>query len=125
MAPEPEEPTFGDETDTGGPDAGTPERAGIIDAVADLIALFVEYVRQETGDVVRDKVVRPTQKAGQVVAFALAAGAVLSLGVAFVSVAILLVLARFLGWPGALMAVGGVLILGAGGLTYAKTRSMQ
>lgn len=107
------------------PESDAPERAGVIDAVADFIRLFVEYVRQETGDVVHDKVVVPTQKAGQVVAFALAAAMVLFLGIGFIAVAALLLLAGLMGWPGALLAVGGVLVLGAGGLTYAKTRSMQ
>lgn len=107
------------------PGTDAPERAGVMDAVADLVRLFVEYVRQETGDVVRDKVVLPTQKAGQVVAFALAAATVLVMGIGFVAVAALLLLAGLLGWPGALLAVGGALILGAGGLTYVKTRSMQ
>ena len=105
--------------------AEAPARAGVVDAVTDFVQLAVDYVRQETGDVVHDKVVVPTQKAGQVVAFAIAAAAILVMGVMFISVAMLLLLAGAIGWPGALLAVGGVLVLGAAGLTYLKTRKVQ
>ena len=121
------------DTDTGAPQpqqepspaAEKPSRPTIADAVADFVQMFVDYVRQETGDVVKEKIVRPTQKAGQVVAFALAAAAVLALGIGYLSVAALMVLAQFAGWPGALAIVGALLVMGAGGLTYAKTRSIQ
>lgn len=103
----------------------TSGRPGIADAVADFIRMFVDYVRQETGDLVKDKVVLPTQKAGQVVAFALAAAGVLVLGIAFVSVGLLLVLADVLGWPGALFLIGGVLVLSAAVFTFLKTKRMQ
>lgn len=97
----------------------------IADSVADLIQLFVDYVRQETESVVRDKVVLPTQKAGQVVAFALAAAMTLFLGIAFVAVGSLMLLAYFVGWIAALYIVGAVLIGGAAGLSYAKVRKLQ
>lgn len=107
------------------PTANEPSGANVIDAAADLIRLFVQYVRQETGDLVRDKVVMPTQKAGMVVAFALAAALTLFLGVGFVAVGALILLAQWVGWPGALFIVGGVLLIGAGALTAMKMRSLQ
>lgn len=107
------------------PAAEAPKRPGVIDALADFVQMFVDYVRQETGDLVHDKAVVPLQKAGQVVAFALAAAFVLSLGVGFLSVGALLVLAHWLGWPGALFLVGGVLVVLAAGFTYAKTKRKQ
>lgn len=97
----------------------------IADSIADLIQLFVDYVRQETESVVREKVVLPTQQAGQVVAFALAAAMTLFLGVAFVAVGSLMLLAYFVGWIAALYIVGTVLIAGAAGLSYAKVRKLQ
>jgi hypothetical protein len=100
-------------------------RPGIIDAFTELVQLSVDYVRQETGDVVREKVVLPTQKAGMVVAFALGAATVLVLGISFISVGALMLLASFIGWISALFAVGGTLVLGAAFLTFLKTRSMQ
>jgi|GEM_PF-5285391 len=104
-----------------------PQPAGktIADSIADLIQLFVDYVRQETESVVREKVVLPTQQAGQVVAFALAAAMTLFLGIAFVAVGSLMLLAYFVGWIAALYIVGAVLIAGAGGLSYAKVRKLQ
>jgi protein-S-isoprenylcysteine O-methyltransferase Ste14 len=97
----------------------------VADAVADLVQMSVDYVRQETGDVVHDKVVVPTQKAGQFVAFALGAASVLVLGICFIAVGALMLLASFIGWVGALLAVGGLMVLIAAFLTYLKTRSMQ
>lgn len=102
-----------------------PGRPGIIESFTDLVQLSVDYVRQETGDLVHDKVVVPTQKAGMVVAFALAAATVLVLGISFISVGALMLLASLIGWISALFAVGGVLVLGAAILSYLKTRSMQ
>lgn len=113
------------DTETGAPSAPEPPQRGTVaDAVTEFIQLFVDYVRQETGDVVHDKVVLPTQKAGQVVAFAIAAALVLFLGVGYISVASLMLLASFIGWIAALYLVGGVLVLGAAGLTYAKMRKV-
>lgn len=121
--PEPEEVVqtpFADE-----PTIEAPERLTIADALADLVRMFVDYVRQETGDLMHDKVVLPTQKAGQVVAFALAAAAVLFLGICYISVALLLLLAAAIGWPWALLLVGAVLVVAAGGFTALKMRSMK
>ncbi len=100
-------------------------RATVADAVADFVQLFVDYVRQETDAVVREKVVLPTQKAGQVVAFALAAALVLFLGVGYISVSAMMLLAYYVGWIAALAIIGSLLVAGAGGLTYAKMRSIQ
>ncbi len=113
--------------------AGAPDSGGQADAarpplsaaIADLVQLFVDYVRQETGDIVRDKVVLPTQKAGQVVAFALAAAGVLFLGIGYLSVAAMMLLAQFIGWTGALAAIGAALVIGALVLTLAKRKRVQ
>jgi hypothetical protein len=97
----------------------------LTDAVADLLQMAVNYLRQETAGVMRDKVVLPGQRLGMMVAFALAASFLLAIGLAFVSVALLLLLAKYLTWPGALGAIGGVLLLGAAVFTALKVRSMQ
>lgn len=102
-----------------------PPRPSIADAITELVQMFVDYVRQETDSIMHEKVVVPTQKAGQVVAFALAAAMVLFLGVAYLSVSAMMLLAHFVGWIAALAIIGAVLVVGAGGLTYAKMRSMQ
>ncbi len=108
-----------------GPGTEPPQRPGFTDAVADFVQMTVDYVRQETGDVVHDKVVLPTQKAGTVVAFALAAATTLVLGIMFLAASALILLAQFVGWIAALAIVGGLLIAGAGLFTYLKMRSMQ
>jgi len=102
-----------------------PKPESLIDAIADLMQMAVNYMRQETAGVMRDKVVLPGQQLGQLVAFALAAAALLFLGIGFISVAVLLVLAHYLGWPGALALIGAVLLIGAGVFTYLKVRSIQ
>jgi len=119
------------EPDTTGSSAPTPqtppppEGGSLIDAGADFVQSVVTYVRQETGDVVHDKVVLPTQKAGATVALAVGVALVLFMGVLFVSAGALIVLAEWIGWPAALFLVGGVLILVSAGIAYARTRSMQ
>jgi len=107
------------------PQPDAPQRPKIADAITEFVQMIVDYVRQETGDVVHDKVVVPTQKAGMVIAFAMAAALVMFLGIAFISVALEMVLARFVGWPAALAITGGLLLAGAGGLSYAKVRNIQ
>ena len=97
----------------------------LTDAVADLLQMAVNYLRQEAAGVMRDKVVLPGQRLGMMVAFAFAAAFLLAVGLAFVSVALLLLLAKYLTWPGALGAIGGVLLAGAAVFTALKVRSMQ
>jgi hypothetical protein len=104
---------------------GLPRSETLVDAIADLLQMAVNYLRQETAGVMRDKVVLPGQQLGMLIAFAIAAALTLFLGIGFVSVAILLVLAHYLGWPGALALIGVLLLIGAGVLTYLKVRSVQ
>jgi len=124
--PEPEVTQTEAEPQSAPPEAPEPPaRPTIADAITDFVQLIVDYVRQETGDVVHDKVVVPTQMAGQVIAFAMAAALTLFLGIAFISVALEMVLARYVGWPAALAITGGLLVAGAGALSYAKVRKLQ
>lgn len=105
--------------------AAPPENGTLIDAGAELVQTVVTYVRQETGDLVHDKVVLPTQKAGGTVALAIGVALVLFAGLLFVSAGALILLASWIGWPAALFAVGGALILGAAIIALVRTRSMQ
>lgn len=106
-------------------DTRTQDRGDTIAAFTDLVETSVAYVRQEAGDLVQDKVVEPTRKAGAFVAFAIAAASALTIGLLFIAVGALILLASLIGWPGALFAVGGVFVLVAAGFTYAKVRSAQ
>ena len=117
------EPELGPEQDAEQPSEPKPE--SLIDAMADLLQMAVNYLRQETASVMRDKVVLPGQQLGKMVAFALAASFLLALWLAFVAVALLLLLARYLTWPGALGLIGAVLLIGAAVFTTLKVRSTQ
>jgi len=109
-----------------GPEAAEePKKETLVDAIADLLQMAVNYLRQETAGVMRDKVVLPGQQLGRLVAFAFAAAFLLALGIGFIAVAVLLVLAHYLGWPGALALIGVLLLLGAALFTYLKVRSIQ
>jgi len=102
-----------------------PERENIVDAIADLLQMLVNWLRQEAAGIMRDKVVLPGQQLGMVIAFAFAAAALLVIGLCFLFVAFLMVLAGFVGWPGAFALVGAAILIGAGVLTYLKMRSIQ
>lgn len=108
-----------------GAEAADERERSLIDSIADLLQMAVNYLRQETASVMRDKVVLPAQQLGKMVAFALAASFLLALGLGFLSVALLLVLAGWLTWPGALGLIGGLLVIGAGVFTALKVRSTQ
>ena len=101
-----------------------PQRESLVDAIADLLQMFVNWLRAEAADLMRDKVVLPIQQLGLTLASA-AAGCLAVIGLAFLAVALLLVLAGWLGWPGALGAIGGVILIGAAIFTYVKMRSIQ
>lgn len=102
-----------------------PSRESLIDAIADLLQMMVNWLRQEAADIMREKVVLPAQRLGLTLASAMAAGCLMVIGLSFVFVALLLLLAAWLGWPGALLLVGGTILLGAGLFTAVKRRNLQ
>lgn len=109
--------------------AGTvepPPRGGsLIDAITDLMQAAVTYIRQETGDLVREKVALPIQKAGMTVALAIGVAISLVVGAIFVGVGVLLLIAQWIGWPASLFLVGGVLILVSAIIAFVRSRSVQ
>jgi hypothetical protein len=102
-----------------------PEERTVIDATADLLQTIVDWLRQEAEALVREKVALPLQRVGLTVAAAWAAAALLVFGLCFIAVGLLILLAEWLTWPGALLAIGGVLVLGSVIFTVIKMRSMQ
>lgn len=98
---------------------------GIIDAVADLLQTAVDWLRQEAASVVREKIVLPIQKLGLTLASALAAAALLAVGLTFIAVAAFLVLADLVGYPGALAIIGGTYVLASLIFLVIKVRLMQ
>ncbi len=105
--------------------SAVPEERTVIDAAADLLQTIVDWLRQEAEALVREKVALPMQRVGLTVAAAWAAAVLLVLGLGFIAVGLLIVLAQWLTWPGALLAIGGVLVLGSVIFTVVKMRSMQ
>lgn len=105
--------------------AATPDERTVIDAAADLLQTTVDWLRQEAEALVREKVSLPLQKVGLASAAAWAAAVLLVLGLGFISVGLIILLAKWLTWPGALLAIGGVLVLGSVVFTVIKMRSMQ
>jgi len=97
----------------------------VIDAVADLLQTAVDWLRQEAAALVQDKIVAPVQRLGLTLASASAAAALLALGLTFISVALFLLLAQWVGYPGALLIIGGVLVLGSAVFLVIKVRLMQ
>lgn len=102
-----------------------PDERTVIDAAADLLQTVVDWLRQEAEALVREKIALPLQRAGLTVASAWAAASLLVFGLCFIAVGLLLLLAQWLTWPGALLAIGGVLVLGSVVFTVLKMRSMQ
>ncbi len=107
--------------------APDPEPRGetLVEAIADLLQMFSGWVRAEAADIMRDKFVLPMQQLGLTLASASVAGCLVVVGLQFIFVAVLLILAQWLGWPGALLLVGGLILAGAGVFTYIKMRSIQ
>jgi hypothetical protein len=105
--------------------APAPPRETVIDAVADLLQMLVNWLRAEAADIVRDKVVLPVQQLGLTLASASAAGCLFVVGMLFIFVAALMVLASYVGWPLALLIVGAIICIGAIVFTVIKMRSIQ
>jgi len=119
LGPAPEEPTSEPESQ---PKSGY---EAIIDSIADLLQTASDWVRQEAESVVREKVVLPVQKLGLTLASASAAGCLLVVGLIFIAVALFLVLAGWVGYPGALAIIGGVYVIASAVFIVIKVRSMQ
>lgn len=97
----------------------------IIDSIADLLQTATDWVRQEAEAVVREKIVLPIQKLGLTLVSASAAGCLAVVGLIFIAVALFLLLAQWLTYPGALLAIGGAYLLVALVFIVIKVRMMQ
>lgn len=102
-----------------------PERRSVIEAVADLLQFIVDWLRQEAEAAVREKLVLPLQRLGLTLASGVAAGCLVVLGITYITVAAFILLAQWITYPGALLLIGGILVLGSVIFTVIKMRSMQ
>ena len=85
----------------------------LIDSVADLLQVVVDWLRQEAESTVKNKIVLPLQQLGLTMLSAQAAVSLVLMGVIFISVGSLILLAEWVGWPFALYIVGGVCVVTA------------
>ena len=111
-------------TEQGDTESKVDERT-VIDATADLLQTIVDWLRQEAEAASRDKVMLPLQRLGFTLFSASAAAGLMFVGLIFISIASLLLLAEWLTWPGALYLIGGLLIVGSAIFLYFKTRLEQ
>ena len=92
---------------------GSADERTLIDSIADLLQTIVDWLRQEAEAAVKQKVVLPLQQLGLTMFMAQLAVSLVIIGVIFISVGSLILLAEWVGWPFALYIVGGVLALAA------------
>ncbi len=90
-----------------------PQRESIIDALADLLQMAVDWLRQEAETTVREKVALPLQKVGITVGSVAAAGCLAVMGLLFVAVALFMFIGQAIGYAGAFLLVGAVYLIGA------------
>ena len=121
---EPTGPTPGPASSTPTPEPPPPERPTLIDTVIDLLETVRDWIRQELGDAVHDKLAIPLQRVGTAIGSAFAAGCLAVIGLVFVAVALFMWLGQLITFPGAFLAVGLVYLIGAGIFLYVKSRSM-
>lgn len=108
-----------------GPARGPHDERTIIDAGADLLQTVVDWLRQEAEAIVREKIVAPVQKLGLTLFAALAAASLAALGIALIATGLFMLLGQAIGYPYALLVIGGVLLIGAILFTAIKMRNMQ
>jgi hypothetical protein len=107
------------------PSSDEQKRPEIIEALADLLQLASDWVRQEAETTMHDKVVMPLQRVGLTIASASASGCALILGLIFVAVALFMWLGGFIGYPWAFFVVGMVYVAVSAVFLYIKVRLMQ
>ena len=106
--------------------AGAPaDERTVIDAVADLLQTIVDWLRQEAEAALKEKIVLPLQALGFTLFFGLAASGLIMAGLIMISVASLLLLAGWLGWPGALYLIGGLMVVASTIALYFRQRTVQ
>ena len=103
--------------------AGDGQPRSVIDASVDFVQTSVAYARQEIGAAVRDKAVVPVQGVAIDLAILLAMALTMFLGIAFIAVGLLMLLAHFIGWIATMFVVGGLLlVIGIGVILVVRSR---
>ena len=93
--------------------SNVPKESTLIDSIADLLQVTVDWLRQEAESTVKNKVVLPLQQLGLTMVMAQLAVTLVLLGAIFIAVGSMILLAEWVGWPGALYIIGGVMVVAA------------
>jgi hypothetical protein len=123
--PEPDQQPTGQAPPAATPPATDPAERTLIDSIADLLQVIVDWLRQEAETTVKNKVVLPLQRLGLTMFMAQAAISLVLLGAVFIAVGFLIQLAQWVGWPAALWIVGGSLVLVAAILAFISGKWWQ
>ena len=99
--------------------------AHILDAAVDLLETLRDWVRQEAEAAVKEKIVYPLQRLGVTLASAVAAAALLVIGLIFVAVAGVIAMGNWIGYAWTFLIIGAVFLTGSGIFLYVKVRSIQ
>lgn len=99
--------------------------ARILDALIDLLETARDWVRQEAEAAVKQKIVYPLQRLGVTLTAAMAAAALLVIGLIFIAVAGVIALGNAIGYAWTFFLIGAVLLVGSAVSLYIRVRSMQ
>ncbi len=93
--------------------SNVPQESTLIDSIADLLQVTVDWLRQEAESTVKNKVVLPLQQLGLTMVMGQLAVTLVLIGAIFIAVGSMILLAEWVGWPGALYIIGGVMVVAA------------
>ena len=110
--------------------AGAPEGkddffARVLDSLIDLLETARDWIRQEAEAAVKEKIVYPLQRLGVTLASAVAAAALLVVGVIFVAVAGVIAMGNAIGYAWTFFLIGAVILAGSAAFLVIRVRSMQ
>lgn len=97
----------------------------LLDALVDLLETARDWIRQEAEATVREKVVLPLQRLGLTLASAMAAAALLVIGLIFLAVAAIIALGNLIGYAATFAIIGAVYLIGSLVFLVIKVRSIQ
>ena len=99
--------------------------ARVLDALIDLLETARDWVRQEAEAAVKEKIVYPLQRLGITLAAAVAAAALLVIGLIFIAVAIVIALGNAIGYAWTFFLIGAVYLVASAVFLVVKVRSIQ
>jgi hypothetical protein len=99
--------------------------ARVLDSFVDLLETSRDWLRQEAEAAVKEKIVYPLQRLGLTLASAIAAAALLVIGLVFIAVAAVIALGNAIGYAWTFFLIGAVYLIGSAIFLYVKVRSIQ